>query len=83
MIHLHVKIENVYEDERVVKDEGGLEVPRPRDVDDVEGMDSWAYAHLFPLTGTGRESGDAGYFVTITGSPDLPALVGRTFEWGI
>lgn len=81
-IHLHVTILNCYPDEDVAE-EGGVEVPAPGDLDDDEGMETWAYDHLFPLTGTGRTEGDAGYFVTIARSPDLPALEGRQFAWGI
>ena len=36
----------------------------------------------FPLTGTGIEEGESGYFVTITASSD-PALVGAHYEFGL
>lgn len=81
-MRLHLQILNCYPDADV-PDEADVEVPRPKDLTSDEGMETWAYAHLFPLTGTGRTEGDAGYFVTITDSPEMPALVGRRFEWGI
>lgn len=75
------RIENHYDD-GPVKSIRKVEVPGPPDLDDDEATDEWAYEHLFPLTGTGRTWGDAAYFVRVTEAPDLPALVGREFEWG-
>lgn len=81
MIHLHLQILNCYPDEDVMEEQGGVEVPAPPNLED--DLEDWAYEHLFPLTGTGRTKGDAAYFVTIARSPDLPALEGREFSWGL
>jgi hypothetical protein len=82
-IRLTVKVTNIYPDTKPVREERQVVIPRPRDVADEEGMETWAYAHLFPLTGTGRTEGEGGYFVKITESPDLPILEGSEFDWGI
>jgi hypothetical protein len=72
-----VEIENVYEDETItVVDE--VEVPAV----EWDSLDDWAEDYLYPLTGTGRPEGDAGYFLTVTACDD-PRLVGITFDWGI
>ncbi len=51
-------------------------VPAP----DGQDLDDWADEHLFPLTGTGRETGAAGYFVKVIESTD-PDLIGKDWEW--
>jgi hypothetical protein len=82
-IRLTVKITNIYPGRKPIEEERQVVVPRPRDVDNRAGLAVWAEANLFPLTGTGQTEGDAGYFVTVTESPDLPALTGHECEWGI
>jgi len=78
---LSIKIDNVYEDgETISKTLIDVEVPDPPT--EPEPHEDWAYDHLFTLTGTGRTHGDAGYFVEIIAAGH-PALVGRTYEWGI
>jgi hypothetical protein len=78
-MQITIKIDNVYEDGDEVTNVDTVDVVHPEpDVD----LDDWAYDELFPLTGTGREEGDAGYFVQITECADRPDLVGREFEWG-
>jgi hypothetical protein len=75
-----LKIDNIYEDgEQVTNTLYDVEVPKP--TGGSEALSEWAYDHLFPLTGTGRTEGDAGYFVEIIAAED-PALVGSEFEWG-
>lgn len=44
--------------------------------------EQWAEEHLYPYTGTGRESGDAAYFVEVTACEE-PGYVGLHFEWGL
>jgi hypothetical protein len=78
-LRLTLRITNVYPDE-TVEQTTVVTVPAPENVYD---LDEWAEDHLMPLTGTGREKGDAGYFVKITDSPDDPILVGSEFAWGI
>jgi hypothetical protein len=78
-MHITIKIDNVYDDE-TVSNTIITEVPdAPSDIDERE---DWAFDHLFPLTGTGRVHGDAGYFVEVLTCTD-PTLVGQKFEWGI
>jgi hypothetical protein len=78
-VRVTVRIINVYPDETVESDVD-LTLPAPENPHD---LDDWAEDHLMPLTGTGRTKGDAGYFVKITASPDLPILMGSEFAWGI
>jgi len=77
---LSIKIDNVYADETISKTLIDVEVPNPPTEPDAH--EDWADEHLMPLTGTGRTHGEAGYFVEITAA-EHPALVGRTYEWGI
>jgi hypothetical protein len=79
-IAVTLEIENHYEDD-MVPASAETTAPRP-DLTDEEGLEEWAFDHLYPLTGTGRCLGDAAYFVRVVESPDLPELVGREFEWG-
>lgn len=85
-----LKIDNVYEDgETITQTLFDIEVPdAPTEPDEHE---EWAEENLYPLTGTGRYAGneageettpDAGYFVEIIAAGH-PALVGRTYEWGV
>lgn len=78
-MNISVEIENVYEDETVVTHVWS-DVPHP-DEGEVD-LEDWAEEHLYPLTGTGRHEGDAGYFLTVTACDDA-TLVGCNFEWGI
>lgn len=76
-----LKITNVY------VGDGEIEVTLPDvELPDLyegdEDHEAWAEDHLFPYTGTGRESGDASYFVEVL-NPSDPRLEGRTFEWGV
>lgn len=89
---LTLHIDNVYvEDGDTIEVDKTVTVPAapvdrtskdPSGEHDTE-WDAWAYDYLYSETGTGREEGDAGYFVEITASPDDPTLVGQKFEWGI
>lgn len=77
MIDVECQIDNVYPDETVSRMvEARVENPW-------SDWSEWAEEHLFPLTGTGRTEGDAGYFLTITRCDEVPELVGQEFEWGI
>lgn len=81
---ISVTIENVYEDGDTVETEvTGQEVPLPADEDVADDYEDWAYEHLFPLTGTGKEGGDAAYFLKVTAFDERPDMVGREFEWGL
>lgn len=74
-----VAIENHYVGGPVVKETVTVELPPAHSLSD---LDEWAEDNLFPLTGTGRTKGDAGYFVKIIDA-DLPGYVGLEFEWGV
>lgn len=78
---LTARIDNVYSDDTITN-VMRVDVPAPEVLDRGDVESEWAEDHLFPLTGTGR-SGDAGYFVEIIECPEVPELVGRTYEWGI
>lgn len=87
---LTLKIENFYEDgDKSATTLYDVEVPDPPT--EPEPHEEWAEEHLYPLTGTGRYAGndageertpDAAYFVEIIAASH-PALVGRTYEWGV
>lgn len=77
-----VKIENVYDDGTTVATTETV-TDLPRCPSDVELREDWAWDHLFPLTGTGREEGDAAYFVTVLDCPADPSLVGDNFQFGL
>jgi hypothetical protein len=79
-MRITVAYENHYEGGEVIKTSVDLDVPEPADLTDLE---DWSYDYLYPHSGTGQEEGDAGYFATITESDDVPAMLGKTFEWGI
>ncbi len=66
----------------------GHEYPRTETFDapappDVEDLDDWAYDNLHTRSGDGRAHHESGYFAEIKACDELPALVGREFEWGI
>ena len=79
MLTLRVEVTNVYDDGESSHQQV-VTTPPPPDLDDEDELSEWAENWLFPLTGTGRETGEAGYFVKILEAPDA-ALVGREFEW--
>jgi hypothetical protein len=79
-MRITVAIENHYEEAEVIKTSLDLDVPEP---DDLAHLEDWSYDYIYPHTGTGREEGDAGYFATITESDDVPAMLGKTFEFGL
>jgi hypothetical protein len=82
-MRLTLKIDNVYDDGTITNTLYDVEVPDPPSpVYKSDEHDDWADSELLPLTGTGREEGDAGYFVEIIAA-EHPALVGRTYEWGV
>ena len=74
-VTLTLAITNVYDDDELAHFETTT-VPAPDDED----LDDWADEHLFPLTGTGRTDGAAGYFVKVIESTD-PDLIGKDWEW--
>lgn len=82
-ITVSLSIDNAYELYGTIKTTVTDEViPAPPTTDrESDDWREWAYDSIFPFTGTGRESGDAAYFATITACSD-PALVGEEFEWG-
>lgn len=87
-ITITIHIDNFYVDDgdHVLVDKTITVPPAPLDRAQDSGeseYDLWAEDYLYPHTGTGREEGDAGYFVEITASPDDATLVGQKFEWGI
>lgn len=80
-MHLKLKIENVYSD-GTVTNEVEVDVPKTEFAEHEDDFEDWAYAWIYPHTGTGRTEGDAGYFVEVIEASD-PSWVGREFEWGI
>lgn len=79
---ISLEIENTYDDGTEITTYA-TDVVMPVPPDDVDGDDyhDWAFEHVFNLTGTGHTSGDSWYDVTVTAC-SVPALVGRTFEFG-
>lgn len=57
-----------------------FDVPAPASGEDI---DDWAYDHIFPRSGDGREHEESGYFAEIKACAERPDLDGREFEWGI
>lgn len=82
MLSLTVEFTDVYDGEEYVRTED-VYAPAPTAGDD---LDEWAEENLFPLTGTGREHGEAAYFVKVLSAPcldpNVPDLTGKTWEWG-
>jgi len=76
-----LRIENRYDDGVEVETTAVATVPLPLPAEDTSERTDWEYEHIFPLTGTGQESGDAWYDVEITHST-APELTGLTFEFG-
>ena len=76
-----LRIANRYPDGVVMTTVEGVTVPAPPPLNDTAAVDDWAYDYLFPHTGTGRTDGDAWYDIAVTAA-DVPALVGREFEYG-
>jgi hypothetical protein len=56
--------------------------PMPRDQHTVseDDLEDWGMEHLMQFTGTGRTTGEAGYFVEVLESPERPSLVGFKVE---
>lgn len=81
-VTLTLRIENHYRDGGIVVTTPTVTVPVPPDPSDVDAWGEWEYDHIFQATGTGREGGDASYFVEVTES-SLPELLGREFEFGV
>lgn len=87
-IALTAKFTNIYEDGEEVELTKTITVETPPDDLVLLGRDDkrreeWAYENLHPHTGTGKEEGDAGYFVEIIECEADTTLVGMEFEWGI
>lgn len=78
---IELRIDNVYPDDTITNVRT-IDVPEPEVEDMADNLEDWAYDHFFPETGTGREHGDAGYFVKVIACDDRPDLVDREFEWG-
>ena len=79
MITVSLHIVNTYEDGEVITTVvTGAEVAAPPPAGD---LDDWAEDTIYPLTGTGKNNGDAWYDATITAS-SVPTLVGTTYEFG-
>lgn len=77
-----VKVDNIYEDGTEVTVTEEADIEEPWGEPDTDDWEDWADEQLFPLTGTGKTEGDAGYFLEITACEDA-SLVGQKFEWGI
>ena len=82
LIHIKVKIDNIYEDGENVVVEAEADVPKPWAEEGSDAHSEWEEFFIFPLTGTGQEEGDAGYFVEVLESSDPDAIpVGTEWEW--
>ena len=83
LITVSLTIENTYDDgDEITTHVTDAVIPAPPSANDIgNALDEWSWMYLFPLTGTGRHSGDSWYDVTITACSD-PALVGQTCEFG-
>lgn len=85
-ITISLEIENHYElhgqIDTSVTDKVIPAPPTRRTNRDSDEWDNWAQDHILPFTGTGREKGNASYFVTVTACSD-PALIGEEFEFGV
>ncbi|MFE4834475.1 hypothetical protein ACFRAU_07315 [Arthrobacter sp. NPDC056691] len=79
-VTVDLTIQNIYPGEVIQTLVRNGQVPAPASLDADE-LDEWATEFLFPFTGTGREDGDSGYTISITGSPDQ-RLVCQVFEMG-
>lgn len=78
MSAIEFKVENIYDGDTITNE--FVKDLRPPEVD--ENLDEWAEEELFHFTGTGRESGNSAYVLTITACEDQPDLVDKIFEWG-
>lgn len=79
MITVSLHIVNTYEDGEVITTVvTDAEVAAPSPAGD---LGDWAEDTIYPLTGTGKNDGDAWYDATITASSE-PSLVGATYEFG-
>jgi hypothetical protein len=82
LITISMKIENRYGDGTVIPTSvADAVIPAPPDGADADALNDWAHTYLFSFTGTGRETGDSWYDVTVTASSD-PTMVGTTYEFG-
>lgn len=82
-ITLTLSVRNIYDDDTITTTKTAT-VPYPPFAEDgSDEAEEWGNEHIMPLTGTGREEGDAYYEVTVTASnqPDL-IPVGQTYEFG-
>jgi hypothetical protein len=84
-VTVSLEIENIYEDtEAVTTYVYDKVLPAPPSVSDEKAYAAWHEEHIRALTGTGHESGNAGYFVEVTASSDESLLpVGTEFAYGI
>ena len=80
-MHIELTIDNIYEDGDRITTHVAVEIDEPPAEEDTPEWEDWEYYNIFTHTGTGKEEGDAGYFVKVTACDD-PSLVGRKFEFG-
>jgi len=82
LIAVTLEIDNIYEDGEQIQTVVQAEIPAPPTDKDSGEYEDWEYDHIFEHTGTGKEEGDAGYFVKVTASsrPDL-LPVGTEYEF--
>ncbi|WP_405799500.1 hypothetical protein [Streptomyces sp. NBC_01506] len=76
---IQLAITNTYFDGAEIETSAIITVPVPYPIDPDE-REEWAYEHIFPETGTGRD-GDAWYEAEVVASTDSE-LTGKTFEFG-
>ena len=82
MLHLKLKIDNVYDDGTVTNIINASMPYPPLPTESNAERDDWEYDYIFALTGTDQEEGDAGYFVEVLESSDPGIIpVGEKWEW--
>ena len=79
-INVTLEIDNIYDGD-TIQTTVQTSLPPPPSLDhDSEEYSDWEYDYIFTHTGTGRTSGDSGYFVTVTAS-DRPGDAPPARAW--
>lgn len=84
VVTVSLRINNRYSGDRLVETRvDSVVIPVPPGRREIANYDDWLCNHIFPLTGTGHEIGDAYYDVEVTQSdrPDV-VPVGTRYEFG-
>lgn len=80
LVWIKVRVDNIYEDGEEITLEREAAIAAPP-ADENERSD-WEQEEIFALTGTGRTTGEAGYFVEVLESSDPDVIpVGTEYEF--